>query len=141
LEVKAGQQQEQVKISRKQKKGKKRKPNNKEKSTEKEAKTNKAVTANKRKMRPQGERVIPAATDAHGCRHKGLLELKVLPSNYLKKYMREGGWLWKVLCKDCPKRKEGGDHKNGGKLDLSGLMPKKGKRDVGYYCNCGPTWT
>ena len=24
-------------------------------------------------------------------------------------------------------------------LDLSRLMPKKGKKDVGYYCNCGPT--
>jgi hypothetical protein len=130
-EEKAGQQQEQ--------KGKKRKPNNKEKNKEKEAKTNKATTGNKRKTRPQGEQVIPAATDAHGCSHKGLLELKILPSDYLKSYMREGGWLWKVPCKDCAKRKEGGGHNNRDKSDLLGLMPKKEKRDVGYYCSCGPT--
>jgi hypothetical protein len=23
--------------------------------------------------------------------------------------------------------------------DLDRLLPKKGKKDVGYYCNCGPT--
>jgi hypothetical protein len=138
-EEKAGQQQEQVKIGKIKKKGKKRKPNNKEKNKEKEAKTNKATTGNKRKTRPQGEQVIPAATDAHGCSHKGLLELKILPSDYLKSYMREGGWLWKVPCKDCAKRKEGGGHNNRDKSDLLGLMPKKEKRDVGYYCSCGPT--
>jgi hypothetical protein len=93
---------------------------------------------NKKKTRPQGKRVVPVATDAHGCSHKGLLELQILPSNYLRNYKRGGGWLWNVPCRDCANKGGEGGHKMGDKFDLSRLMPKKGKRDVGYYCNCGP---
>jgi hypothetical protein len=97
---KGGQQQEQVKIGKEKEKGKKRKPNVKEKKNEKESKTNKAATDNKRKARPQGKQVIPAARDAHSCSHKGWLELEILPSNYLKNYMREGGWRAKTAQRE-----------------------------------------
>ncbi len=83
----------------------------------------------KKKAKPQGERINPEATDAYGCKHKGLLECKVLPSDYLSNYMKEGGRLWNVRCKDC--LKGGGIGDNGGTmLDLSRLMPKKGNKDV-----------
>ena len=52
--------------------------------------------------------------------------------------MKEGGWLWNVQCKDCARRGGNGDN-DGTTLDLSRLMPKNGKKDLGYYCNCGPT--
>jgi hypothetical protein len=90
-----------------------------------------------KKTRPQGARVIPEAADGHGCNHKGLLDLKILPSDYLRNYMKVRGWLWNVPCTDCAKGRQG-SHNKGDKLDLSSRMPKKGKRDVGYYCNCGP---
>ena len=136
-EEKGGQQKEQMKITKKKKAGKKRKPNNKEKNIEKESKTKKAATGIKKKTRPQGARVIPEATDGHGCDHKGLLDLKILPSDYLRNYMKVGGWLWNVPCRDCAKGRQG-SHNKGDELDLSSRMPKKGKRDMGYYCNCGP---
>jgi hypothetical protein len=80
----------------------------------------------KKKAKPQGARVIPEATDGHGCSHKGLLDLKILPSDYLRNYMKVGGWLWNVPCKDCAKGRQGG-HNKGDELDLSSRMPKKGK--------------
>ena len=126
-----------MKITKKKKAGKKRKPNDKEKNNEKESKTKKTATGIKKKTRPQGARVIPEATDGHGCDHKGLLDLKILPSDYLRNYMKVGGWLWNVPCRDCAKGRQG-SHNKGDELDLSSRMPKKGKRDVGYYCNCGP---
>ncbi len=52
--------------------------------------------------------------------------------------MKEGGWLWNVQCKDCARTGGNGDN-DGTTLDLSRLIPKNGKKDVGYYCNCGPT--
>ncbi len=67
-----GQQREQMKITKKKKAGKKRKLSDKEKNNEKESKTKKAATGIKKKTKPQGARVIPEATDGHGCRHKGL---------------------------------------------------------------------
>jgi hypothetical protein len=45
----------------------------------------------KKKAKPQGERSIPKATGTHGCKHKGLMELKVLSSDYLMGYMKKGG--------------------------------------------------
>jgi hypothetical protein len=46
----------------------------------------------------------------------------------------KGGWLHNVPCKDCAEEGGGGED-----ADLNQLLPKKGKKDVGYYCNCGPT--
>jgi hypothetical protein len=42
--------------------------------------------------------------------------------------MKKGGWLHNIPCKDCsvgggPREVEG----------LNRLLPKKGKKDVGYY--------
>ena len=45
----------------------------------------------KKKAKPQGEQSVPEATKTHGCKHKGLMELKVLPSNHLMGYMKTGG--------------------------------------------------
>jgi hypothetical protein len=45
----------------------------------------------KKKAKLQGERSIPEATGTHGCKHKGLMELKVLPSDYPMGYMKKGG--------------------------------------------------
>jgi hypothetical protein len=47
---------------------------------EKEPHASKAMRE-KKKAKPQGERSIPEATDTHGCKHKGLMELKALPSD------------------------------------------------------------
>ncbi len=130
-------QQEPMKNGKKKKAGNKRKPNVKEKLCEKDARASKATRKTK-KGKQQVGRTIPEATDKHGCKHKGLLDLKVLPSDYLSNYMKEGGWLWNVQCKDCAKRDDS-EENDGTEMGLSGLMPKKGKKDVGYYCNCGPT--
>jgi hypothetical protein len=56
---------------------------------EKEPHASKAMRE-KKKAKPQGEQSIPEATDTHGCKHKGLMELKVLPSDYLMGYMKGG---------------------------------------------------
>ena len=53
--------------------------------------------------------------------------------------MKEGGWLWRVPCKDCTSKSDGKGEEGGYIEGLSQLLPKKGKKDVGYYCNCGPT--
>jgi hypothetical protein len=57
---------------------------------EKEPHASKAMRE-KKKAKPQGEQSIPEATNMHGCKHKGLMELKVLPSDYLIGYMKRGG--------------------------------------------------
>jgi hypothetical protein len=49
-------------------------------------------------------------------------------------YMKKGGWLHNVPNNDCAE--EGGE---GEDADLNRLLLKKGKKDVGYYCNLGPT--
>jgi glucan-binding YG repeat protein len=132
-----GQGKEPVKIGKKiERADKKRKARNADESEEREERPRKA-TRGKRQATPQGERIIPKATDAYGCKHKGLLDLKVLQSDYLKIYMRKGGWLWNVPCKDCVKG-GGNEDDDAPMLDLSNQM-MKGKKDVGYYCNCGPT--
>ncbi len=109
----------------------------KEKSCEREDRASKA-TRKTTKGRQQVGGSIPEATHKHGCKHRGVLDLKVLPSDYLRSCMKEGGWLWNVQCKDCAKRDDN-EENDGTEMDLSRLMPKKGKKDVGYYCNCGPT--
>jgi hypothetical protein len=120
-----------MKFTKKKKAGKKRKPNDKEKKNEEESKTKKAATGIKKKTRPQGARVIPEAAYGHGCNHKGLLDLKILPSNYLRNYMKVRRWLWNVPCTDFAKGRQG-SHNKGDELDLSSRMPKKGKRDEEY---------
>jgi hypothetical protein len=61
-------------------KGKKRNTPSKEITVgEKEPHASKAMQG-KKKAKPQGEQSIPEATDTHGCKHKGLMELKMLPS-------------------------------------------------------------
>ena len=88
------------------------------------------------KIVSQGKRKVPEASDGHGCKHHGLLELLALPKGYLKVYVREGEWLHKKPCKDCAQKESGCPDLV---LDISSLLKVKGKGDVGYYCNCGPT--
>ena len=106
---------------------------------------NGAITKEKapRKKKPpakivsQGKRKVPEASDGHGCKHHGLLELLALPKGYLKVYVREGEWLHNKPCKDCAQKESGCPDLV---LDISSLLKVKGKGDViGYYCNCGPT--
>jgi hypothetical protein len=85
---------------------------------------------------PQGVRKIPEPGDKHGCKHHGLLELIALPKTYLKAYMADGGWLHNKPCKDCAENKGNQEERV---LDVSTLLKLKGKNDVGYYCNSGPT--
>ena len=90
----------------------------------------------KAKVKPQGGRKVPEASDKNGCVHQGLLELLALPKAYLEVYVRVGGWLHKKPCKDCAVKE--GDSA-GRVLDVSTLLGLKGKNSLGYYCNCGPT--
>jgi hypothetical protein len=90
------------------------------------------------KNNQMGKRKVPEATDDHGCRHYGLLGLKPLPKNYLESYVKKGGWLYKVPCKDCAV-KSSEENKEGGVVDVESLLSIRGRKDVGYYCNCGPT--
>ena len=46
------------------------------------------------------------------------------------------GWLHKRPCKDCTAKI---GIMSELVLDVSTLLNLKGKQDVGYYCNCGPT--
>jgi glucan-binding YG repeat protein len=90
----------------------------------------------KREVERKGKRKVQTASDKHGCAHTGLLALMALPKNYLKKYVKEGGWLHKQPCKDCA----GQGIEDGNVLDMSSLLNIKGvNNEVGYYCNCGPT--
>jgi hypothetical protein len=77
----------------KERKGKEKKRNTPRKETTADEKVPHASKAmrGKKKAKPQGERSIPEATDTHGCKHKRLMELKVLPSDYLMGYMKKGG--------------------------------------------------
>jgi len=84
----------------------------------------------------QGERKVPVPSDKHGCEHSGLLELLPIDRRYLQTYVRVGGWLYRTPCKDCGAKEEDGSHKR--VMDVSTLLDLKGKREIGYYCNCGP---
>jgi hypothetical protein len=86
------------------------------------------------KAKTQGERKVPVASDAHGCRHSGLLELLPIDRKYLQAFVKEGGWLYKTPCLDCAKD-EGGDKRV---LDVSDLLKVKGRGELGVCCNCGP---
>jgi hypothetical protein len=101
--------------------------------------TNKVSTlthgGTKQKVKPQGLRKVPEASDKHGCVHHGLLDLIALPKRYLEAYVKVDGWLYQKPCKDCVNK--GGDATDR-VLDLSTLLLSKGKTDVGFYCNCGP---
>jgi hypothetical protein len=121
-----GAQQRANEDHKKEEGGEEEKPIDKEKNNEKESRTKKAATGIKNKTRPQGARVTPEATDGHGCDHKGLLDLKILPSDYLRNYMKVGGCLWNVPCRHCAKGRQG-SHNKRNELDLSSRMPKKGK--------------
>jgi hypothetical protein len=85
---------------------------------------------------PQGERTVRVASDTHGCGHSGLLDLIRMEKTYLQAFVREGGWLHQIPCKDCAKE-EGS--RNERVLDMASLLNLKGKKELGYYCNCGPT--
>jgi hypothetical protein len=86
----------------------------------------------------KGKRKVPEAGDVHGCKHSGLLGLIAMPKNYLRMYVKEGGWLYKSPCKDCA-TKENGTGEENLVLDVASLLSLKGTQEVGYYCNCGPT--
>jgi hypothetical protein len=85
------------------------------KKTEKSKDTNEIIPANpvasqgKEKGRKktkvpepaQGKRKTPEAGDQHGCNHHGLLEFLPLSKAYREAYVKVGGWLYKIPCKDC----------------------------------------
>jgi hypothetical protein len=67
----------------------KRKPDKEGAATPSRKKTTKEPKkkTQKREERPQGERKVPVASDAHGCDHSGLLELLPLERKYLQAYV------------------------------------------------------
>jgi hypothetical protein len=83
-----------------------------------ETPTSKQVQHTKKTAVPQGLREVPKANDEHGCKHKGLLDLKTMPRNYLDMYLKEAGWLYNKPCKDCAKWGEF--------IDLTLLLKKRG---------------
>jgi hypothetical protein len=95
------------------------------------------ITRTKKVEEQQGQRKVPKPSDQHGCTHSGLMELIALPKAYLETYVKVGGWLYKMPCKDCPCRERNGSQ-DCQVTDVSTLLVGKG-RDVGFYCNCGPT--
>ena len=84
---------------------------------------------------PQGLRKVPVKGDDYGCDHSGLWEMVRLEKEYLKAFVKQGGWLHETPCLDCAKNEEG---KTDPVLDMSSLLELKGRREFGYYCNCGP---
>lgn len=107
------------------------------KRSPKEATSHGKVALQKKKPKPQGGRKVPVASDEHGCRHNGLLELKPLPKAYLEAYVKVGGWLYQMPCRDCAKMESGKISTQ--VLDVACLLNLKGRCDVAYYCNSGPT--
>ena len=90
----------------------------------------------KKVVKQQGQRKVPEAGDTYGCNHHGLLDLLLLPKDYLETFTKVGVWLDKKPCKDCAKREDDGSSKV---LEVATLLNLKGMRELGYYCNCGPT--
>lgn len=115
----------------------KRKPSTNRSNSATKNKSPKEATKNGKVSKPQGGRKVPVASDEHGCRHNGLLELKPLPKAYLEAYVKVGGWLHQMPCRDCAKMESGKTSKQ--VLDVACLLNLKGKCDVGYYCNSGAT--
>jgi hypothetical protein len=96
------------------------------------------VNEKKKNEEKKGKRRVPEAEDEHGCKHSGLLGLIALPKNYLRTYVKEGGWLYKKPCKDCAAKESGNGDENL-VLDVANLLGTKGRAEVvAYYCNCGP---
>jgi hypothetical protein len=59
----------------------------------------------KKPILPQGVRKVPEASDEHGCVYHGLMDLLALPKDYLKTYVKVGGWLYKSHARTVPGRK------------------------------------
>jgi hypothetical protein len=55
----------------------------------------------KKTIEKKGRRAMPKPCDDHGCQHVGIHELKELPKEYLKVYVKRGNWLCNKPCKDC----------------------------------------
>jgi hypothetical protein len=102
-------------------------------NTKKKKETAKKAKPPKKPERKQGQRKVRVPCDKHGCDHCGLLELLKLERSYLKKFVKEGEWLYKKPCYDCAKNEAGGDERV---MDVSDLLNVKG--ELGVYCNCGP---
>jgi glucan-binding YG repeat protein len=101
------------------------------------AKSTTKTTKPKKVGELQGQRKVPEPSDQHGCTHSGLMELIALPKAYLETYVKVGGWLYRMPCKDCACR-DNEESQDVQVMDVSTLLVRKG-RDIGYYCNCGPT--
>jgi hypothetical protein len=109
---------------------------NKTKNNNIEKEATKVQTTRRVTKAPQGERKVPVASDKHGCEHSGLLELLAIDRGYLRAYVKEGGWLHRTPCKDCAMAEDNMDDRV---LDVATLLTSKGKKEIGYYCNCGAT--
>jgi hypothetical protein len=92
----------------------------------------------KRAVEKKGGREMPKPSDDHGCQHTGIHELKELPKEYLKVYVKTGNWLCNKPCKDCAgKPKEEKDRV----MDVAEILKDKKvkKDDMARYCNYGRT--
>ena len=104
-----------------------------------EAKKTKGDQGMKEKQGLQGLREMPMVKDRHGCIHNGLRSLTLLDRPYLTMFVKnEKAWLHKKPCKDC------GDNKNEETddmriLEMGRLLENRGRKELGYYCNCGQT--
>ena len=85
----------------------------------------------------QGIRKVPTATDAHGCTHFGLMDLKPLDRVHLTLFVAANGWLDKKPCTDCNRMDKDDPDYTDRVLEMKQLLTK-GNKEFGHYCNCGP---
>jgi hypothetical protein len=86
----------------------------------------------------KGRREMPKPCDDHGCQHVGIHELKELPKEYLKVYVKRGNWLCNKPCKDCACKPE---EEKDRVMDVAEILKDKKVRsdDMARYCNYGRT--
>jgi hypothetical protein len=95
------------------------------------------VTRNRKPIVKKGRRKMPVPCDDHGCQHMGIAELKELPKDYLKSYIKEGNWLEKKPCKDCAAKPDDTDGVR--VMDVATILSSNGEPsdDMARYCNYG----
>jgi hypothetical protein len=92
----------------------------------------------KKVIEKKGRRAMPKPCDDHGCQHVGIHELKELPKEYLKVYVKRGNWLCNKPCKDCACKPE---EEKDRVMDVAEILKNKKVKndDMARYCNCGRT--
>ena len=90
------------------------------------------------KPKPKGGRKMPVPCDKEGCKHSGLTELREMSTPFLKAYVKKGGWLENMPCKDCAGKPEG--QQTDRVMNVADLVndTDEPKDDLARYCNCGP---